>query len=49
MLHRAPRKALRAAAGVVLRIAGGVALFAVVIAGGAYAIHGLILLIAAIP
>ena len=42
-------RAARAAGGVLLRIILGVIAFAAVITAGAYAVHGLILLIAAIP
>ena len=42
-------KALRAVGVVLLQVAGGVVGFAVLITAGAYAIHGLILLIRAIP
>jgi hypothetical protein len=42
-------KALRFLAGVALRIIGGVVGFAVLITAGAYFVHGVILLIRAIP
>ena len=52
MLRPAPGKltrAARATAGVLLRIAAGVIVFAIVITAGTYAVHGLILVIRAIP
>ena len=43
------KKVLRAVAGVVLRIIFGIVLFAVLVTAAAWGIHGLILLIRAIP
>lgn len=42
-------KALRFLAGVLLRIVVGVVAFAVLVTAGAYAIHGLILVVRVIP
>ena len=52
MLHPAPgklKRAARAVAGVLLRIAAGIAAFIILITAGTYAVHGLILVIRAIP
>ena len=49
MLRPAPRKVLRAVARVVLQIIFGIVLFAVLITAAAWGIHGVILVIAAIP
>lgn len=49
MLRPAPRRILRKASGVLVRIVAGMALFAVLITAGTFAAKGLILLIAAFP
>ena len=49
MLHPAPKRILRRTGIVLLQIIGGIVASAVLITAGAYAVHGLILVIAAIP
>lgn len=49
MLHPAPKRILRKTGIVLLQIIGAVVVFAVLITVGAYAVHGLILAIAALP
>ena len=49
MFRPAPRKALRAAGRVLAQVAFGAVLFAVLIVALTWSVHGLILLIQAIP
>ena len=49
VLRPAPRRIVRAVAGVLLRIAAGIAAFAILVTAGTYAVHGLILVVRAIP